>query len=70
MKKEAVLLASECVDAVAERYQGRKYFQSNRVSFMLKRLKNEVVHSVWAMWHQMQEGDFVQTYTEKAIPGQ
>lgn len=68
-EKEAVLLASECVDAVAERYQGRKYFQSNRVSFMLKRLKNEVVHSVWAMWHQMQEGDFVQTYTEKGFRG-
>ena len=44
-EEEAVLLAAECVDAVAERYQGRKYFQSNRVSFMLKRLKNEVVHS-------------------------
>ena len=68
-EKEAVLLAAECVDAVAERYQGRKYFQSNRVSFMLKRLKNEVVHSVWAMWHQMQEGDFVQTYTEKGFRG-
>ena len=36
---------------------------------MLKRLKNEVVHSVWAMWHQMQEGDFVQTYTEKGFRG-
>ena len=68
-EEEAVLLAAECVDAVAERYQGRKYFQSNRVSFMLKRLKNEVVHSVWAMWHQMQEGDFVQTYTEKGFRG-
>ena len=40
-EEEAVSLAAECVDAVAERYQGRKYFQSNRVSFMLKRLKNE-----------------------------
>ena len=68
-EEEAVSLAAECVDAVAERYQGRKYFQSNRVSFMLKRLKNEVVHSVWAMWHQMQEGDFVQTYTEKGFRG-
>ena len=66
---EAVTLAAECMDAVAGGYQGKKYYQSYRSAFMLHRLKNELVHSVWAMWHQMQEGDFVQIYTEKKFQG-
>lgn len=36
---------------------------------MLRRLKNELVHSVWAMWHQMKMGDFHQFYTEKRFSG-
>jgi ATP-dependent helicase/nuclease subunit B len=52
-----------------ERYQGKKYFQSKRTQFMTKRLQNELVHSVWAMWHQMQEGDFRQFYAEKRFSG-
>lgn len=68
-EEEAVSLAAECVDYAVERYQGQKYFQSGRTLFMTKRLKNEIKHSVWALWHQMQEGDFHQHYTEKHFSG-
>lgn len=66
---EAAALAQQCIDYAVEHYQGKKYFQSHRTEFMTRRLKNELTHSVWAMWHQMQEGDFSQLYTEKYFSG-
>lgn len=68
-EEEAEELAGRCIDYAVEHYQGQKYFQSRRTEFMTKRLKNELSHSVWAMWHQMQEGDFHQLYTEKHFSG-
>lgn len=68
-EKEAIELAAASMDSVVKEYEGKKYFQSNRALFMVQRLKNEIVHSVWAMWNQMQQGDFTQIYTEKKFDG-
>ncbi len=68
-ENEAKELASLSIDYAVERYQGKKYFQSRRTEFMTRRLKNELTHSVWGMWHQMREGDFHQRYTEKHFSG-
>ena len=68
-EKEAGELADRCMDYAVEHYQGQKYFQSYRSAFMTRRLKSELTHSVWAMWHQMKEGDFHQLYTEKRFSG-
>ncbi len=68
-EEEARQLARKSIDYATERYEGRKYFQSKRTEFMLRRLKNELVHSVWAMWRQMKMGDFHQHYTEKRFSG-
>lgn len=69
-EEEARELAGQCMDYAVDRYRGRKYFQSHRTEFMTRRLKNELTHSVWAMWHQMKEGDFRQLYAEKHFSGQ
>lgn len=68
-EEEMRSLAEECMEYSVERYQGRKYFQSHRTEFMIKRLKHELANSVWAMWHQMKEGDFHQLYAEKRFSG-
>lgn len=68
-EEEARGLAEECIEYSVERYQGRKYFQSHRTEFMIKRLKHELTNSVWAMWYQMKEGDFRQLYAEKRFSG-
>lgn len=68
-EEEAVNLAGQCIDYAVEHYQGQKYFQSGRSLFMTRRLKNELMHSVWALWHQMQAGEFHQLYTEKQFSG-
>lgn len=62
-------LAEKCIDYATERYEGRKYYQSKRTEFMIRRMKNELTKSVWAMWRQMKEGDFHQLYTEKHFSG-
>lgn len=66
---EAGELAEHSIDYATERYEGKKYFQSKRTEFMMRRLKNELRNSVWAMWRQMKAGDFYQFYTEKYFSG-
>lgn len=68
-EEEAESLARECMEYSVAHYQGRKYFQSHRTEFMIRRLKHEVTNSVWAMWRQMKEGDFHQFYAEKQFSG-
>lgn len=68
-EEEAGGLAEQCIDYAVEHYRGQKYFQSRRTQFMTRRLKNELTRSVWAMWHQMREGDFHQLYAEKRFAG-
>lgn len=68
-EEEAKELAGQCVEYVVGRYEGDKYFQSKRAEFMVRRMKNELVNSVWAMWRQMKAGNFYQYYTEKYFTG-
>ena len=68
-EEEAESLARECMEYSVAHYQGRKYFQSHRTEFMIRRLKHELTNSVWAMWRQMKEGDFHQFYAEKQFSG-
>lgn len=68
-EEEAGELAVKSVDYATERYAGRKYYQTKRTEFMIRRMKNELTNSVWAMWHQMKAGDFHQFYTEKHFSG-
>ena len=68
-EEEAKELAVRCMDYAVEHYREKKYLQSRRTEFMTRRLKNELTHSVWAMWHQMKGGDFRQLYSEKHFRG-
>ena len=68
-EEEAEELAVKSVDYAAERYAGRKYYQTKRTEFMIRRMKNELTNSVWAMWRQMKAGDFHQFYAEKHFSG-
>lgn len=68
-ENEARELAGRSIDYATERYEGMKYYQSKRTEFMIRRMKNELTRSVWAMWHQMREGEFHQLYTEKYFSG-
>lgn len=68
-ESEVYELAEKSVDYATKRYEGKKYFQSKRTEFMIRRLKNELKNSAWAMWHQMKAGNFHQHYTEKYFCG-
>lgn len=68
-EEEVYTLVEESVAYATERYEGKKYFQSKRSEFMVRRIKNEVANSVWAMWKQMKESDFRQRYSEKEFSG-
>lgn len=68
-EEEARELAVKSIDYATERYEGKKYYQSKRTEFMIRRMKNELSNSVWAMWRQMKAGDFHQLYTEKYFSG-
>lgn len=68
-EEEAIQLADISIAYATERYEGKKYYQSKRTEFMIRRMKNELKNSVWAMWRQMKAGDFHQCYTEKYFSG-
>ncbi len=64
-EEEVCRLAEICIDHAAEEYRGDMFYQSRRVEFMIRRMKNVMRSAVWGIWRQMREGSFEQTASEK-----
>ena len=66
MKEEEIeTLAEECVQHATDNYKGEMFYQSKRVEFIVRRMKSVMKTALWAVWKQMQQGEFVQVYSEK-----
>ena len=64
-EEEVQRLAESCVEYAIGEYRGQMFHQSKRVEFMIRRMKNVMRSAVWGIWHQMREGSFEQTASEK-----
>ncbi|MCH5265025.1 MAG: PD-(D/E)XK nuclease family protein [Lachnospiraceae bacterium] len=69
-EEEVKALAEASVEYAIEGYKGKMFHQSKRVEFMILRMKQVMKNTVWGIWRQMKEGEFVQTYSEKRFSGQ
>ena len=69
-EEEVAALAGESVEYATSGYKGKMFHQSKRVEFMIVRMKQIMRDTVWGIWRQMREGEFVQMYSEKRFSGQ
>ena len=68
-EEELPRLAEESLKYVLADYKDRMFFQSKRVEFVITRMQRVMESALFAIWSQMREGEFVQTWSEKRFPG-
>lgn len=69
-EEEIPLLAKEALEYVLKGYKDNMFFQSKRVEFVTTRMQRVMESALFALWSQMKEGEFSQTWSEKRFPGQ
>ena len=69
-EEEIPLLAKESLEFVLSDYKDNMFFQSKRVEFAITRMQRVMESALFALWSQMKEGEFTQTWSEKRFPGQ
>lgn len=57
----------DCLDRILSGYRDVVYQQSQRVAFMVTRMKRMLYRTVWAMTEQLKRGAFAQEYSEKSF---
>lgn len=61
-------MAKEAIDTVSQEYEEGKYFQNHRTKYCVTRMKRVLQQSMEGIWHQMQQGEFFQYFSEKKFP--
>lgn len=68
-EEEIPQMAKESLQYVLEDYKDKMFFQSRRVEFVITRMQRVMESALFAIWTQMREGEFLQTWSEKRFPG-
>lgn len=68
-EEEIPVLAEEALDYVLSDYKDNMFHQSKRVEFVVTRMQRVMESALFAIWSQMKEGEFSQTWSEKRFPG-